>query len=234
MDVIMDSVAETRDRLNRLGQRGDGETGPSSRPTSRRCHHGKLSRNCQLCELERKIESLDRLCSRQSAILTGVAIALRGEPDETSAWSHHDLVERVRAVMDESKDLRGELEDLRRQRQQALNDAQFLAVQTLAREATGANDRDVRRMRGAVWLTSQLGIMGPEGSREDVPSSELSSLSMRLNRLVSSGIGSAKWAAHARRGYDRLVQHDGAGRSVEPGVAEREDATIRGHKPVTQ
>lgn len=110
MDLIMDSVAETRDRLNRLGHKGHGEAGPSSRTISRRCHHGKLSRNCELCDRERKIESLDRLCRRQSSILTGVALAVRGEPEDTFVWSHHDLVEWTQAAMDELEALRVERE----------------------------------------------------------------------------------------------------------------------------
>jgi hypothetical protein len=108
MDVIMESVAETRDRLNRLGDRTDGPAGPNSKPASRRCHHGKLSRSCELCDRERKIESLDRLCRRQSTILTGVAIAVRGEPEDAFAWSHHDLAERTQAVVEELEMLRQE------------------------------------------------------------------------------------------------------------------------------
>ena len=106
----MESVAETRDRLNRLGDRADSPAGSNSKPASRRCHHGKLSRSCELCDRERKIESLDRLCRRQSTILTGVAIAVRGEPEDTFAWSHHDLAERTQAVVEELEMLRQERE----------------------------------------------------------------------------------------------------------------------------
>jgi hypothetical protein len=243
MDVIMDSVAQTRDRLNRLGKQGDGEVGPNSRPISRRCHHGKLSRNCGLCDRERKIESLDRLCSRQSAILTGVANTLRGDPDETSTWSHHDLVERVQAVIDESRALRAQVEDLQRERQQTLAEARLLANQELAQEETDSNERGAQTKTGAslaalfsqrVSLASQPRIVGLDNSAETIRLSDLSSVRMGLNRLFASGIHSAKRAAHTRRGNDWLVQGDGAGRSIEPGVPKGEHASVRGHQPVTK
>jgi hypothetical protein len=108
MDVIMESVAETRDRLNRIWETGSGEGAASPKGSSRKCPHGRLYQKCDLCERDRKIECLDRLCRRQSAILTGIAVALRGEPEESVAWSHHDLAERVQTAVDELEVLREE------------------------------------------------------------------------------------------------------------------------------
>jgi hypothetical protein len=108
MAVIMDSVAETRDRLNRLRDTGSCEPATSPKPPSRKCQHGRVARTCEICDRDRKIEGLDRLCRRQSTILTGVAIAIRGEPGEAVSWSHHDLVERVQAAVDELEALREE------------------------------------------------------------------------------------------------------------------------------
>ena len=106
MDLIMESVAETRDRLNRIRDTGSAESNPSPKPSSRKCPHGRLYVKCELCNRDRKIESLDRLCRRQSAILTGVAVALRGEPEDMTVWSHHDLAERVRTSIEELESLR--------------------------------------------------------------------------------------------------------------------------------
>jgi len=51
-------------------------------------------------------ETLYNLCVEQAAILTEVANALRGDPPELTHWSHHDLAQRARDVMDENKRLR--------------------------------------------------------------------------------------------------------------------------------
>jgi len=153
MDVIMDSVAETRDRLNRLVDRSDGEAGTNPRATSRRCQHGKLSRSCELCDRERKIESLDRLCRRQSSILTGVAKAVGGEPEETYAWSHHDLVERVQAVMAEVEALRGEREA------QTKVQAQLLADLQIARQSNAPRKRPTRPKASAYLFSSQSQLL---------------------------------------------------------------------------
>ena len=63
-------------------------------------------------ELEAEAEINHRLISRQSDLLTGVANALRGEPDELSTHSHHDLPERARAVVGELAELREENKSL--------------------------------------------------------------------------------------------------------------------------
>jgi len=110
MDVIMDSAAVTRERLDRIRETGIPEKLTSfsrkSKTYSRKCQHGYAALKCELCDRERKIEVLDRLCHRQSELLTGIALALRGEPDEGNAWSHHDLVERTQDLVDEVEVLR--------------------------------------------------------------------------------------------------------------------------------
>ena len=107
----MESVAETRDRLNRIRDTGSADANPNPKPPSRKCPHGRLYQKCELCDRDRKIESLDRLCRRQSVILTGVAVALRGEPEDMTAWSHHDLAERVQATIEELERLREAFQD---------------------------------------------------------------------------------------------------------------------------
>jgi hypothetical protein len=57
-------------------------------------------------ELRREVDRLDALLSRQHAILTGVANALRGDPGPLASHSHHDLAERAAAVVRERDDLR--------------------------------------------------------------------------------------------------------------------------------
>jgi hypothetical protein len=113
MAVIMASAAHTRDRLDRIRD-SDGPGKPTllarkGKPTTRRCQHGQLRLKCELCDRDRKIEVLEELCHRQSEILTGVAIALRGEPAQSTVWAHHDLVERAQFVMSEIQDLRDEM-----------------------------------------------------------------------------------------------------------------------------
>jgi hypothetical protein len=52
----------------------------------------------ETAELERAVQDRDELSvltKRQSDLLTGVANALRGEPDELTLWSHHDLPQRA-------------------------------------------------------------------------------------------------------------------------------------------
>ena len=119
MALIMDSAAHTRDRLDRIrdteGREKPAILSRKGKAYTRRCQHGRPSLKCELCERDRKIEVLDRLCHRQSEILTGIAVALRGEPDESTAWSHHDLVERAQDVMREIAELRRETEELRRE-----------------------------------------------------------------------------------------------------------------------
>lgn len=46
-----------------------------------------------------EIDHLDALISRQSAILTGVANALRGDPGPLASHSHHDLAERAASTV---------------------------------------------------------------------------------------------------------------------------------------
>jgi hypothetical protein len=53
-----------------------------------------------------EVDYLDALLSRQSAILTGVADALRGDPGPLASHSHHDLAERAAAVVAELDALR--------------------------------------------------------------------------------------------------------------------------------
>ena len=48
-----------------------------------------------------EVDYLDALLSRQSAILTGVANALRGDPGPLASHSHHDLAERAAAAVAE-------------------------------------------------------------------------------------------------------------------------------------
>ena len=53
-----------------------------------------------------EVDYLDALLSRQHAILTGVADALRGDPGPLASHSHHDLAERAAAMVRERDDLR--------------------------------------------------------------------------------------------------------------------------------
>ena len=53
-----------------------------------------------------EIDHLDELLSRQHAILTGVANALRGDPGPLASHSHHDLAERAAAMVAEIATLR--------------------------------------------------------------------------------------------------------------------------------
>ena len=53
-----------------------------------------------------EVDYLDALLSRQSAILTGVANALRGDPGPLASHSHHDLAERAAALVAELATLR--------------------------------------------------------------------------------------------------------------------------------
>jgi hypothetical protein len=53
-----------------------------------------------------EVDHLDALLSRQHAILTGVADALRGDPGPLASHSHHDLAERAAAVVAEIATLR--------------------------------------------------------------------------------------------------------------------------------
>jgi hypothetical protein len=46
-----------------------------------------------------EIDHLDALLSRQHAILTGVANALRGDPGPLASHSHHDLAERAASTV---------------------------------------------------------------------------------------------------------------------------------------
>ena len=46
-----------------------------------------------------EVDYLDELLSRQHAILTGVANALRGDPGPIASHSHHDLAERAAAMV---------------------------------------------------------------------------------------------------------------------------------------
>ena len=46
-----------------------------------------------------EVDYLDALLSRQHAILTGVANALRGDPGPIASHSHHDLAERAAAMV---------------------------------------------------------------------------------------------------------------------------------------
>jgi hypothetical protein len=110
MDVIMDSAALTRERLDRIRETGfPGKLTSFSRKSktyTRKCQHGYAALKCELCDRERKIEVLDRLCHRQSELLAGIATVLRGDPVEGQAWSHHDLVERTQDLVDEVEVLR--------------------------------------------------------------------------------------------------------------------------------
>ena len=60
-----------------------------------------------------EIDRLDALLSRQHAILTGVANALRGNPDPLALHGHHDLAERAAAVVAELARLSREVATLR-------------------------------------------------------------------------------------------------------------------------
>jgi hypothetical protein len=53
-----------------------------------------------------EVDYLAALLSRQSAILTGVANALRGDPGPLASHSHHDLAERAAAMVAELATLR--------------------------------------------------------------------------------------------------------------------------------
>ena len=53
-------------------------------------------------EATAEVDYLDDLLSRQHAILTGVANALRGDPGPLASHSHHDLAERASAAVAES------------------------------------------------------------------------------------------------------------------------------------
>ena len=46
-----------------------------------------------------EVDYLDALLSRQHAILTGVADALRGDPGPLASHSHHDLAERAASTV---------------------------------------------------------------------------------------------------------------------------------------
>jgi hypothetical protein len=55
-----------------------------------------------------ELDYLDALLARQSAILTGVANALRGDPGPLASHGHHDLAERAAAMVAEIATLRAE------------------------------------------------------------------------------------------------------------------------------
>jgi hypothetical protein len=110
MDVIMDSAALTRERLDHIRETGIRvKSTPFSRrgrTYSRKCEHGNAALRCELCERDRRLDDLERLCRRQSGLLNGIAVALRGEPVEGIEWSHHDLVERAEDLVKEVEMLR--------------------------------------------------------------------------------------------------------------------------------
>lgn len=61
-------------------------------------------------ELEGELDMVSKLVDRQAKLLTGVVNTIRGEPDELSLHSHHDIVELVQGVVLEVTQLRKVLE----------------------------------------------------------------------------------------------------------------------------
>lgn len=59
----------------------------------------------RIAELEAEAEINHKLIGRQSDLLTGVANALRGEPDEMRLHSHHDLPERAAALREAAQEV---------------------------------------------------------------------------------------------------------------------------------
>ena len=60
---------------------------------------GAIGLNKDGSDPSEELDYLDALLSRQSAILTGVANALRGDPGPLASHSHHDLAERAADVV---------------------------------------------------------------------------------------------------------------------------------------
>jgi len=71
--------------------------------------HRQITHHCPACEAAaRERDALNALCDRQAAILSRVAIALRGPEPPQTRWSHHDLPERAeRAAADAAHYRRG-------------------------------------------------------------------------------------------------------------------------------
>lgn len=60
----------------------------------------------ELRRMEAESDESHALIVKQSDLLTATVNALRGEPDELTLWSHHDVAELARALVDEVQRLR--------------------------------------------------------------------------------------------------------------------------------
>lgn len=49
--------------------------------------------------MDDELEAMAQLIERQGQLLTGIANAIKGDPDALSSHSHHDLPDRAAAVM---------------------------------------------------------------------------------------------------------------------------------------
>lgn len=65
-------------------------------------NYPQVTHHCPTCEAAaRERDALNALCDKQAAILSRVAVALRGPEPPQTRWSHHDLPERAeRAAAD--------------------------------------------------------------------------------------------------------------------------------------
>lgn len=63
--------------------------------------------------LRAELSDTRELVQRQSDLLTGAVNALRGQPPELTLWSHHDVGDLARSLVEERDALREEVEALR-------------------------------------------------------------------------------------------------------------------------
>lgn len=96
----------------------------------------------RLGEAEAETDGYDRILSRQSDLLTGVANALNGPPPELTTWSHHDLPQKAAQLVDDRKRLCRERDEARAERNEVYREtiADARASTAAMQQATRAID----------------------------------------------------------------------------------------------